>query len=135
MSAPTFFITIFLLKLDPPATNVKTWRDRIAMLDLPAFSLFLASILCLILALLWGGKEYSWKNARIVVLFVLFGVIMVAFMLVQKRKGDDALVPMRILGQRSIAFGMFFSFCTSGTGFILEYYVRALPLDYKGCVR
>ncbi|KAL4758223.1 MDR family MFS transporter [Aspergillus foveolatus] len=125
MSAPTFFITVFLLKLDPPTTNVKTWRDRIAMLDLPAFSLFLASILCLILALLWGGKEYSWKNARIIVLFVLFGVIMVAFMLVQKRKGDDALVPMRILCQRSIAFGMFFSFCTSGTGFILEYY---LPL-------
>ncbi|KAL3430055.1 major facilitator superfamily domain-containing protein [Aspergillus tetrazonus] len=123
MSAPTFFITVFLLKLDPPKTNVKTWRDRMAMLDLPAFSLFLGSILCLILALLWGGKEYSWKNARIIVLFVLFGVIMVAFMLVQKRKGDDALVPMRILCQRSIAFGMFFSFCTSGTGFILEYYL------------
>ncbi|KAL6232846.1 hypothetical protein BDW75DRAFT_242604 [Aspergillus navahoensis] len=118
-----FYITVFLLKLKPPTTTVKTWKERIAMLDLPAFTLFLASILCLILALLWGGKEYSWKNARIIVLFILFAVTMVAFMLVQTRKRGDALVPMRILSRRSIAFGMFFSFCTSGTGFILEYYL------------
>ncbi|OJJ03952.1 hypothetical protein ASPVEDRAFT_63484 [Aspergillus versicolor CBS 583.65] len=123
MSAPTFAIIVFMLKLKAPKTPPTTWKQKIDKLDLPAFTLFLASILCLILALLWGGKEYSWKNARIIVLFILFGVLMAAFMAVQGRKGDDALVPMGILKRRSIAFGMFFSFCTSGTGFILEYYL------------
>lgn len=125
MSAPTFAIIIFMLKVKAPTTPPTTWKQKIEKLDLPAFTLFLASILCLILALLWGGKEYSWKNARIIVLFILFGVLMGAFMAVQSRKGDEALVPMGIVKRRSIAFGMFFSFCTSGTGFILEYYVSA----------
>ncbi|KAL4922593.1 major facilitator superfamily domain-containing protein [Aspergillus aurantiobrunneus] len=128
MSAPTFLITVFMLKLKPPKTTATTWKQKIARLDLPAFALFVASILCLILALLWGGKQYSWRNARIIVLFILFGLLMVAFMAVQGRNGDEALVPMRILTRRSIAFGMFFSFCTSGTGFILEYY---LPIWFQ----
>ncbi|KAL4793126.1 major facilitator superfamily domain-containing protein [Aspergillus venezuelensis] len=123
MSAPTFFIIIFILKTKPPVTSVPSWKEKINRLDLPAFAFFLASILCIILALLWGGKEYSWKNARIIVLFILFGVFMGVFFAIQGRRGEEALVPMRILGRRSIAFGMFFSFCTSGTGFILEYYL------------
>ncbi|KAL4880711.1 major facilitator superfamily domain-containing protein [Aspergillus karnatakaensis] len=123
LAAPTFFFVVFFLKLRPPTSNVPGFKQKIAKLDLPAFVFFLASILCLILALLWGGKEYNWQNARIIVLFILFAVCMGVFFTVQSRKGAEALVPMRILGRRSIAFGMFFSFCTSGTGFILEYYL------------
>ncbi|KAL5343853.1 major facilitator superfamily domain-containing protein [Aspergillus crustosus] len=123
IAAPTFAIIIFMLKVQPATTNVPSLKQKLARLDLPAFVFFLAGILCLILALLWGGKEYSWQNARIIVLFILFAVLIGVFFTVQGRKGDEALVPMRILGRRSVAFGMFFSFCTSGTGFILEYYL------------
>ncbi|KAL2824593.1 major facilitator superfamily domain-containing protein [Aspergillus cavernicola] len=112
LSAPTFLIIVFMLKFKPPTTSVTTWKEKIARLDLPTFTLFLASIL-----------NPRGKLPRIIILFILFGVLMGVFMAVQTRKGDEALVPMRILKRRSIAFGMFFSFCTSGTGFILEYYL------------
>ncbi|KAE8349960.1 major facilitator superfamily domain-containing protein [Aspergillus coremiiformis] len=123
MSAPTFIIVFFLVRLEPSKTSKLNLKEKISRLDLAAFTLFLVPILCLILALLWGGKQYPWKNVRIVILFILFGLFMSVFMVVQSRKGDDALVPIRILKMRSIAFGMLFSFCTSGTGFILEYYL------------
>ncbi|KAK3169203.1 hypothetical protein OEA41_008586 [Lepraria neglecta] len=93
------------------------------MLDLPAFAIFLASIICLLLALQWGGGEYSWRNARIIALFILFGLLMGVFALVEMRNKEEALVPLKIITQRSIAFGILFSFCTSGAGFTLEYYL------------
>ena len=118
-----------MVKNEPAKSGPTTWREKLERLDLVAFTFFLGSILCLVLALLWGGKEYPWKNARIIVLLILFGAFMAVFMAMQVRKGDKALVPMSIIARRSIAFGMFFSFCTSGTGFILEYYVSLqLPI-------
>ncbi|KAJ6157642.1 hypothetical protein N7470_005234 [Penicillium chermesinum] len=123
MSAPTLAIIFFMVKNEPAKSGPTTWREKLEQLDLIAFTFFLGSILCLILALLWGGKDYAWQNARIIVLFILFGAFMAIFVTMQVKKGDKALVPMGILTRRSIAFGMFFSFCTSGTGFILEYYL------------
>ena len=101
------------------------------MLDLPAFAVFLASIVSLLLALQWGGTDYSWRNARIIVLFIISGLLMGLFVVVEIRKKDVALVPLKIITQRSIAFGIFFSFCTSGAGFILEYYVRMIILAWN----
>ncbi|KAL6712840.1 hypothetical protein ACLMJK_009552 [Lecanora helva] len=123
LSAPTFIIVVFLVHLKPPASS--TMKQKIIKLDLPAFAIFLVSIVSLLLALQWGGTEYSWKNARIIVLVVLSGLAMIVFASVEIRKKDRALVPLKIITQRSIAFGILFSFCTSGAGFILEYY---LPL-------
>ncbi|PQE06975.1 Efflux pump antibiotic resistance protein [Rutstroemia sp. NJR-2017a BBW] len=68
---------------------------------------------------------YAWKNARIIVLLILFGVLLGVFISMQIRKKDAGLVPRRIITRRSIFFGMMYSFCTSGAGFILQYW---LPL-------
>lgn len=122
LSAPTFIIVIFLIHLKPPAKS--SLKKKLAMLDLPAFTVFLASIISLLLALQWGGTDYSWRNARIIVLFIISGLFMGLFAAMEIWKKDEALVPLRIITRRSIAFGIFFSFCTSGAGFILEYYVR-----------
>lgn len=121
LSAPTFIIVVFLIHLKPPAKS--SLKEKLIRMDLPAFTVFLGSIISLLLALQWGGTEYSWRNARIVVLFTISGLLMGLFAALEIWKKDEALVPLKIITRRSIAFGMFFSFCTSGAGFILEYYV------------
>ena len=60
-------------------------------------------------------------TGRIVVLFVMFGVLAIAFAGVQFWKGDDATVPPRILKQRSIAFGCWYIFCLGGSFFVRTY--------------
>ena len=126
LSAPTFIIVVFLVHLKPPAKS--GFKEKLAKLDLPAFAVFLVSVVSLLLALQWGGTEYSWKNSRIIVLFIISGLSIGSFAAVEVRKKDRALVPLNIITQRSIAFGIFFSFCTSGAGFIMEYYVRIYSL-------
>ncbi|KAL8920065.1 MAG: hypothetical protein Q9172_004650 [Xanthocarpia lactea] len=123
LSVPTYAVVVFWIHLKSPKRS--SWKKKLALLDLPAFTISLALIICLLLALQWGGTEYPWRNARIVVLFILFGILTGIFAAMEVRKKDNALVPLKIVTQRSIAYGIFFSFCTSGAGFILEYY---LPL-------
>ncbi|KAJ6526045.1 hypothetical protein B0H19DRAFT_1275904 [Mycena capillaripes] len=90
--------------------------------------LFIPSVVSLLLALQYGGSKYPWDNARIVVLFVLFFVLIVGFIAVQFWKQDSATVPPRIFKTRSIWSGALFSFCLGSTFFILVYY---LPLWFQ----
>lgn len=51
---------------------------------------FISAIICLLLALHWGGETYPYSNARIITLFVLFGLLLIAFIIVQVRRSEDA---------------------------------------------
>ncbi|RSL82241.1 Efflux pump aflT [Fusarium oligoseptatum] len=71
----------------------------------------------------WGGVKYQWSNARIIVLFVMFGALLVGFVAVQLIMKDDATVPPRIAGNRTVASAALFGFCIGGSFFILTYYI------------
>ncbi|KAL8975971.1 MAG: hypothetical protein Q9205_007936, partial [Flavoplaca limonia] len=124
LSVHTYASVVFWIHLKS-IPKLSSWKEKLALLDLPAFTISLATIICLLLALQWGGTEYAWRNARIIVLFILIGILTGVFAAMEVRKIDNASVPLKIVTQRSIAFGIFFSFCSSGAGFVLEYY---LPL-------
>ncbi|KAK8044769.1 hypothetical protein PG993_004793 [Apiospora rasikravindrae] len=85
--------------------------------------IFIAANVCLLLALQWGGLQYSWSNGRIIALLVVFGVAIVVFCALQAWMGHDATVPARIASQRSIAFASLFGICCGGSFFIVTYYV------------
>ena len=59
-------------------------------MDVVGNVLFLPSIICLLLALQWGGTTYPWSNGRIIALFTLFGVLLVGFIVVQIKLGKSA---------------------------------------------
>jgi len=67
-----------------------TFGAKIAQLDILGNTLFIASIICLLLALQWGGVTYPWDSGRVIALFVLFGVLLIAFVVVQIFKGETA---------------------------------------------
>ncbi|WP_281274984.1 MDR family MFS transporter [Brevibacillus fluminis] len=49
-----------------------------------AFTL-VGAVVCLMFALELGGKEYAWDSATIIALFVVFAVLTILFLLVEKR--------------------------------------------------
>ncbi|KAL8837160.1 MAG: hypothetical protein Q9176_005903, partial [Flavoplaca citrina] len=122
LSVHTYASVVFWIHLKS-TPKLSSWKEKLALLDLPAFTISLATIICLLLALQWGGTEYAWRNARIIVLFILFGILTGVFAAMEVLKIDNASVPLKVVTQRSIAFGIFFSFCSSGAGFVLEYYM------------
>lgn len=92
-------------------------------MDLEGTFLFLPSILCLLLAVQWGGVRYPWSSAGIIVLFAVFVVTIIGFILVQKYKSESASIPPRMFMNRNVCGGMIGSFCMGGSIAVTVYYV------------
>ena len=121
-------IIIFFHDPDRAAIATLEWRQRIKEFDLEGTALFIPAIICLLLALQWGGTQHPWSNWRIILLFVLFGVLFAGFIAVQFWKQDQATVPPRIVKKRSVWAASFFAFCMGAFFLLLLYY---LPIWFQ----
>jgi MFS family permease len=101
----------------------KALLERAKNLDLVGAFLFMPSVFMLLLALQWGGNEYSWKSATIIGLFCGFGGLFLVFVVWQVHKGDSAMIPPRLLGRRTIIASSLTSFCVFGSLFVVIYYI------------
>jgi hypothetical protein len=70
----------------------------------------MAAIVCLLLALQWGGVSKSWKSADVIGTLVGFGVLMIAFVVAEYLQGDRAMLVPSIMKQRVVLVGSLFSF-------------------------
>ncbi|KAK4616533.1 MFS-type efflux pump MFS1 [Fulvia fulva] len=99
------------------------WKARVKQFDLEGLAVFLPMIICLLLALQWGGSTYAWSDGRIIALWVLFGLTLFVFVGIQRWKKDNATVPIRVLEQRSIAAAAWFALTLGAAFFSLTYYI------------
>ena len=120
-------VTLFFENPRQSAYASLPWKQKAARLDLLGTVVFVPSITSLLLALQWGGSKYGWGDVRIIVLLCLSGVLLVGFALQQWRKGDDATLPPRVFGNRSLISGFWFSFCNNSALSIVDYYVCSFP--------
>jgi MFS family permease len=102
-----------------------TVLQKLRQFDPYGTAVFIPAIICLLLALQWGGSKYSWKNARIIALFVLFGVLIIAFIVLQFVQGDIATLPPRVIKQRSVAFGACYAFAMGASFFVSDPFLLA----------
>ncbi|KAK4217782.1 MFS aflatoxin efflux pump [Rhypophila decipiens] len=102
----------------PPA-NFKTHVRR---LDPVGMLFFIPGTVALLLALQWAGSKYAWGHWIIVMLFGIFASCTIAFAASQMLKPDVAMVPPRVITQRSVAFGTAFTFFLAGSMLMLVYY-------------
>ncbi|KAI9734103.1 MAG: MFS sugar transporter [Claussenomyces sp. TS43310] len=121
-------IAFFFTPPERRSVGTLSWKERLGQLDLIGTAFFMPAIICILLALQWGGSTYAWGNARIIALFVLFGVLISAFIAIQFWKKESATVPPRILAKRSIWASSFFAFCLGSGFFIMIYF---LPLWFQ----
>ncbi|KAK0641557.1 major facilitator superfamily-domain-containing protein [Cercophora newfieldiana] len=110
---------------NPPAMERRPApvMEHVKRLDPIGMLFFLPATVSLLLALQWGGGTYEWGNWRIVMLFGVFVAATIAFISVQIMKPETALVPPKIITQRSVAFGVTFTFFLSGSMILLVFYV------------
>lgn len=111
IGALTVLIVVFVLKIDRPMSAVgKSTKEKILQLDPLGTLCFLPAIICLLLALQWGGSKYNWSDGRVIALLVVFAVLILVFMVLQVvRTEDHVTVKPRIIMQRSIAAGVWFN--------------------------
>jgi MFS family permease len=121
-----FIFAVFLATVRPPKRQNEgftSWADFFETLDLFGFAALAPSVVCLLLALQWGGTRYQWSDGRIISLFVLFGVLGLVFITLEIRHGSKSMLPMRVFAQRVVYCANFYGFCTAGAIFVLTYYL------------
>lgn len=126
-------VILFILRL--PSKNQYSGTSilaRIRQLDLIGASLLIPAIICLLLALQWGGNKYPWNNSRIIGLFVGFGLMIVLFVISQLYIGDKATLPPHIMKKRSILSATLFALFFGGAFFLLVYYLPIFFQSVKG---
>ncbi|RDW70946.1 putative HC-toxin efflux carrier [Coleophoma cylindrospora] len=100
--------------------------------DVPGSLTFIPAIVCLLIALQWGGTQYEWSSWRVILLLVIFAVLFVAFVVIQIWQGDKAMLPPRIICKRSMLPAILFAFCNCAGYFILIYYIPIWFQAIKG---
>ncbi|KAK8150068.1 hypothetical protein G3M48_004272 [Beauveria asiatica] len=97
-------------------------------LDPMGFFLFAGGITMLLLALTWGGNQYSWTSAVIIGLLCGGLVASLAFCVWVWFKGEAALIPPSSLTQRSVYIGSLVIFLQGGASQAVPFF---LPLWFQ----
>ncbi|KAK0381128.1 hypothetical protein CLIM01_01485 [Colletotrichum limetticola] len=99
------------------------FMKRVRQLDLAGAAIFIPAIICLLLALQWGGADYPWNNSRIIGLFCGFGAMIAIFIGIQFWKSDQGTLPPRLFKNRNILSAMLFAMSFGAGFFPLIYYL------------
>ena len=87
-----------------------TWTEIVLQLDLPGFSLLLASLVCFALALQWGGQTKVWSNGSVIATLVFWILLSLIFLVVENFQDARAMVPFRLLKPRTTWANVLWSF-------------------------
>ncbi|ESZ94587.1 hypothetical protein SBOR_4998 [Sclerotinia borealis F-4128] len=116
----------------PPPRKISgmTVKQRLMEIDLIGASFLMGAIICLLLALQWGGSTYPWRDSKVWGCILGFALLIIIFIAQQFRRGDRATIPPRILGQRTVLSCCLFS-CFISMGlythiFYLPFYFQAV---------
>jgi MFS family permease len=122
-------LVIFLFLRIDQKQNVAglTVVQRVLSLDLLGTAMLVPSIVCLLLALQWGGTNYAWNSSVIIGLFVGFALMAIVFVGIQIWKGDKGTLPPRLFKNRDVVCAMLFAFFFGAAFFPLVYYLCKWP--------
>ncbi|RDW56718.1 putative HC-toxin efflux carrier TOXA [Coleophoma cylindrospora] len=120
-------LLIFLPASTPPEEIKGSVQKNLWKFD-PVGNIVLApGLICLLLALQWGGTKYPWSDARSIALLVVGSVLLLAFVGIQWVQ-ENGTIPFRIIRQRSIAAGVFVSLGLGAALIIPSFY---LPIWFQ----
>ncbi|CAO2648798.1 Nn.00g097470.m01.CDS01 [Neocucurbitaria sp. VM-36] len=122
-----FIIPFFKISRRGKKTEA-TWKQQLQKFDLQGTLLFLPCVICLLLALQWGGSKYAWNSGRIIALLIITGLLAIAFIAVQWWKQEDATVPPRVFLNRNVWGSAWFGAMLGAAFFVLVYY---LPIWFQ----
>ncbi|OCL13154.1 MFS general substrate transporter [Glonium stellatum] len=126
------FIIFFFKAPGKVKKTAKTFKERLQHFDLVGTALFIPAVVCLLLALTWGGSKYAWGNGRIIALFIIFGILIIGFVAVQIWKGENATVPPRIIKNKNVWGSAWFGACLGASFFVFVYFIPIWFQAIKG---
>ncbi|TQN69624.1 Efflux pump roqT, partial [Colletotrichum shisoi] len=106
----------------------KPFVKKARKMDPLGTALLIPALVSLLLALQWGGTEYPWSDGRVWGCLVCSGVLAALFVASLWVNGDDAVIPPRLLRDRSVLGGVLLIFGLSAALFT---HVFFLPFYFQ----
>ena len=97
-------------------------------IDVLGIIALVAAVIPLMLALSLAGVEYAWSSPTIISLFVVSGIALMAFVLIEMRSANP-IMPLNIYTDRVIAISLLATFIT---GFGMFSAIIFIPLFFQG---
>ncbi|KAK9767376.1 hypothetical protein K7432_002911 [Basidiobolus ranarum] len=120
-------VVVVSLYLNLPVAK-SSLMDKLKRIDFLGTILLLGFIITLLLPTQWGGNQYPWNSAKIIALYCVSGVLLIAFVIVEYRFAAEPIVPCRLFAMRTPLF-TFITMFFFGMGFFgLIYYI---PLYFQ----
>ncbi|KAI1469543.1 major facilitator superfamily domain-containing protein [Daldinia caldariorum] len=107
------------------STPATSFAKKCQQLDIPGTACLVGALICLLLALQWGGSTYPWKNGRIIALFIVFGVLTIVFVVIQTTSitGTARTIPSSLARNRDIWLAASYAMCISGGVYVAVVYL------------
>ncbi|KAF2663105.1 MFS general substrate transporter [Microthyrium microscopicum] len=122
-------VFIFIFFKSPKRAKIQsTIIQQLDAMDLPGTIVFLPGVVCLLLALQWGGTKYTWGSGRIIALLVVSALLIITFVVLQFFRGEKATVPPRVFKNRNIWSTAVFAAFLGGSFFVMMFY---LPIWFQ----
>ncbi|RDL38405.1 Uncharacterized protein BP5553_02745 [Venustampulla echinocandica] len=125
-------IVLFFLKMKSQENATLPLKTKLKYVDGTGTVTFIGAICCLLLALQWGGQTMPWNSSKVVGLFAGFALLVCIFGLIQFKKGEYAIIPIRVMSQRSVAMSMGLLFFVLMGLTILSYYIPIYFQSVRG---
>lgn len=90
------------------------YNEQISHVDFLGMLLWCGGVVCIVLALSWGGTTYQWNNAIIIALLCVAGVLLISFALYEQNIAKDPIIPRGIFANRSTVLILIAAFCYGG---------------------
>lgn len=98
------FVVVFFFFSNPARQySHLSLRQRMKQIDVTGAMFLICAIVCLLLALQWGGQVYAWKDSKVWGNILGFGLIIIVFFSIQIWKKERATIPLRLLKQQTVA--------------------------------
>lgn len=110
-------------------SHMTVWA-RLKEIDILGACFLISSVVCLLLALQWGGQKYPWHNSKVWGNILGFGLLIIIFIGIQFRRGGRATLPPNILKQRTVLVCCLFTALLSMALYTHLFY---LPFYFQAC--
>lgn len=106
-----------------------TLKQKIGNIDLIGAFFLISAIVCLLLALQWGGSVYPWTDSKVWGCLLGFGLLIISFTALQIYKGEKATIPPRIILRQRTVFGC--AFFSAFLAMALYTHIYFLPFYFQ----
>ncbi|KAK8005536.1 MFS multidrug transporter [Apiospora arundinis] len=126
-----FTIAVIVLLFENPENQTvskSSTVSKLQQLNIPNLLLFTASVVCLLLALEWGGTSYHWTSGRIIALLVVSTGLLAAFIGLEAIQKEQATIPASIILNKTAGLCVLYAFCASAAFNVVDYF---LPIWFQ----